>query len=174
MRSDIIKFTLKTNIYMNNRYALGLRLDPRIMVSSDENPRDVPFGVIFAHGRRFDGYHVRFRDIARGGLRLVTPASPEQFALESAHQFDECYGLAYAQQLKNKDIPEGGSKAVVLVDSVGMSSIGKGFVMRKSVKAFVDTILDLIVDTPETRKEIVDYYGKKEVLYLGPDEQVSW
>jgi glutamate dehydrogenase len=55
-----------------------------------------------------------------------------------------------------------------------MSSIGKGFVMRKSVKAFVDTILDLIVDTPETRKEIVDYYGKKEVLYLGPDEQVSW
>ena len=159
---------------MNNRYALGLRLDPRIMLSNEETPRDMPFGVIFAHGRRFDGYHVRFRDIARGGLRLVTPASPEQFALESAHQFDECYGLAYAQQLKNKDIPEGGSKAVVLVDSVGMSSIGKGFVMRKSVKAFVDTILDLIVDTPETRKEIVDYYGKKEVLYLGPDEQVSW
>jgi glutamate dehydrogenase len=144
------------------------------MVSNDEIPRDVPFGVIFAHGRRFDGYHVRFRDIARGGLRLVTPASPEQYALESAHQFDECYGLAYAQQLKNKDIPEGGSKAVVLVDSVGMSGIGKGFVMRKSVKAFVDTILDLIVDTPETRKEIVDYFGKKEVLYLGPDEQVSW
>lgn len=171
--SDIIRYTLKTNIYMNNRYALGLRLDPRIMVSNDETPRDVPFGVIFAHGRRFDGYHVRFRDIARGGLRLVTPASPEQYALESAHQFDECYGLAYAQQLKNKDIPEGGSKAVVLVDSVGMSSIGKGFVMRKSVKAFVDTVLDLIVDTPETKKEIVDFYGKKEVLYLGPDEQVS-
>ena len=88
-------------------------------------------------------------------------------------QFDECYGLAYAQQLKNKDIPEGGSKAVVLVDVVGMSDRNRNFVMRKSVKGFTDTILDLIVDTEETRKEVVDYVGKKEVLYLGPDEQVG-
>src|SRR6056300_391319 len=157
---------------MNNRYALGMRLDPKIMASEDEEPRDTPYGVIFAHGRRFDGYHTRFRDIARGGMRLVTPASSEQYALESAHQYGECYGLAFAQQLKNKDIPEGGSKAVVLIDSIGMSKIGKDFVMRKAVKAFTDTILDLIVDTEETRKEVVDYVGKKEVLYLGPDEQV--
>ena len=27
----------------------------------------------------------------------------------------ECFGLAWAQQLKNKDIPEGGAKAVCLV-----------------------------------------------------------
>ncbi|KAL7551486.1 hypothetical protein ACHAWF_014676 [Thalassiosira exigua] len=169
---DIVKHTLKTNIYMNNRYSFGLRLDPKIMVAEGEPPRDTPYGVIYAHGRRFDGYHVRFRDIARGGMRLVTPASPEQFALESAHQYDEVYGLAYAQQLKNKDIPEGGSKAVVLIDTIGMSTTGKDFVMRKSVKAFTDTILDLVVDTDETREEIVDLRGKKEVLYLGPDEQV--
>lgn len=157
---------------MNNRYALGFRLDPRIMTSKHESPRDSPYGVIFVHGRRFDGFHVRFRDIARGGLRLVTPTSPEQFALEAAHQYDECYGLAYAQQLKNKDIPEGGSKAVVLVDSVGVSNSSKDFIMRKAVKGFTDVILDLIVDTEETRNEIVDFVGKKEVLYLGPDEQV--
>lgn len=57
---------------MNNRYALGLRLDPAIMASDGEPPRESPYGVFFAHGRRFDGYHVRFRDIARGGMRLVT------------------------------------------------------------------------------------------------------
>lgn len=170
---DIVKHTLRTNIYMNNRYALGLRLNPKIMSSEDESPRETPYGVIFVHGRRFDGYHTRFRDIARGGMRLVTPASAEQFALESAHQYDECYGLAFAQQLKNKDIPEGGSKAVVLIDNIGMSKAGKDFVMRKSVKAFTDTILDLIVDTEETREEVVDFVGKKEVLYLGPDEQVT-
>ena len=45
----------------------------------------------------------------------MTPASSELYALESARQYDECYGLAYAQQLKNKDIPEGGSKAVNLI-----------------------------------------------------------
>ncbi|KAL3797309.1 hypothetical protein ACHAW5_011305 [Stephanodiscus triporus] len=169
---DIVKYTLKTNLYMNNRYALGLRLDPKIMVSEGESPRETPYGVIFAHGQRFDGYHVRFRDIARGGMRLVTPASSEQFALESAHQYDECYGLANAQQMKNKDIPEGGSKGVVLIDTVGLSTSGRNFAMRKAVKAFTDTILDLIVVTPETTREIVDFVGKKEVLYLGPDEQV--
>lgn len=158
---------------MNNRYSLGLRLDPKIMAVEGEEAKETPYGVIFAHGRRFDGYHVRFRDIARGGVRLVTPPSPEQFALESAHHYDEVYALGYAQQLKNKDIPEGGSKAVVLIDTVGMSPMGKDFVMRKSVKAFTDTILDLVVDTEETREEIVNFVGKKEVLYLGPDEQVS-
>jgi glutamate dehydrogenase len=78
----------------------------------------------------------------------------------------------FAQQLKNKDIPEGGSKAVTLIDTNGLSQAEKNFVMRKSVKAFTDTILDLIVDTPETQANIVNLLGKKEVLYLGPDEQV--
>jgi hypothetical protein len=40
----------------------------------------------------------------------------------------------FAQQLKNKDIPEGGSKAVTLIDTNGLSQAGKNFVMRKSVK----------------------------------------
>jgi len=62
---DIIAHTLKTNLFMNDRYALSLRLDPEIMFGQDDN-RERPFGVIFIHGRRFNGYHVRFRDIARG------------------------------------------------------------------------------------------------------------
>lgn len=165
---EVVASTLKTNIYMEDRYSLGLRLEPSVM---DED-RELPYGILFAHGRKFNGYHVRFRDISRGGLRLVTPPSPEQYALESAHQYDECYGLAFAQQLKNKDIPEGGSKAVNLINVVGLSEAGKQFVMRKSVKAFTDTVLDLIVDTQETREKIVDLLGKKEILYLGPDEQV--
>jgi glutamate dehydrogenase len=89
---DVIELTLKTNIYMENRYALGLRLDPAIM--GEPLQGEMPYGILFVHGRRFNGYHVRFRDIARGGLRLVTPATPEQYALESARQYDECYGLA--------------------------------------------------------------------------------
>ena len=45
--------------------------------------------------------------------------------------------------------------------------------MRKAVKAFTDSVLDLIVQTEETKDNIVDYYGKPEILYLGPDEQVT-
>eukprot|EP00527_Entomoneis_sp_CCMP2396_P009547 CAMPEP_0198139032 /NCGR_PEP_ID=MMETSP1443-20131203/2366_1 /TAXON_ID=186043 /ORGANISM="Entomoneis sp., Strain CCMP2396" /LENGTH=1102 /DNA_ID=CAMNT_0043801015 /DNA_START=154 /DNA_END=3462 /DNA_ORIENTATION=- len=169
---DVVKCTLKTNVYMPNRYALSFRLDPKIMVSPHEAERELPYGIIFVHGRRFNGYHVRFRDIARGGMRLVTPPHQEQYALESARQYEECYGLAFAQQLKNKDIPEGGSKAVNLIDASGMSDTSKHFLMRKSVKGFVDSILDLIVSTDETKENIVDYFGKPEILYLGPDEQV--
>jgi glutamate dehydrogenase len=169
---EIVQSTLKTNLYMPERFALSFRLDPRCM-ETEGVERELPYGILFIHGRRFNGFHVRFRDIARGGMRLVTPSSAEQHALESARQYDECYGLAFAQQLKNKDIPEGGSKAVNLIDTHGLSPSKKQFVMRKSVKAMTDAILDLIVDTEYTRKYLVDYWKKKEVLYLGPDEQVT-
>lgn len=169
---EIVKLTLKTNLYMPERYALSFRLDPKCM-ETEEVERELPYGIVFVHGRRFNGFHVRFRDIARGGMRLVTPSSAEQHALESARQYDECYNLAFAQQLKNKDIPEGGSKAVNLIDTHGLSPTQKQFVMRKSVKAMTDAILDLIVETDYTKKYLVDYWQKKEVLYLGPDEQVT-
>jgi glutamate dehydrogenase len=168
---DIVGYTLKTNIFLAGRYSLGLRLNPAVMEHGGDI-REVPYGILFSHGRRYNGYHVRFRDIARGGLRLVTPATAEGHALESARQYDECYGLALAQQLKNKDIPEGGAKAVVLVDTNNLPPMYRNFVLRKSVKAFADTVLDMIVDTEETRANVVDLFGKKEVIYLGPDEQV--
>ncbi|KAL7566432.1 hypothetical protein ACA910_000913 [Epithemia clementina (nom. ined.)] len=169
---DVVKHTLKTNVYLPNRYALSFRLDPKVMLAPGEVVSELPYGVFFVHGRRFNGYHVRFRDISRGGMRLVTPRSPEQFALESARHYDECYGLAFAQQLKNKDIPEGGSKAVALIDTAGLPDSAKNYVMRNSVKGFTDSVLDLIVDTEETRENIVDFFGKPEILYFGPDEQV--
>lgn len=90
--------------------------------------------------------------------------------MESSRQFDEVYGLSYAQQLKNKDIPEGGAKAVILVNTPSINQNSKFFAMRKSVKAFADSILDLII--ADSLKGIVDYYGKEELIYLGPDEQI--
>lgn len=183
-----VESTLRTNLYMENRYALSLRLSsemftpgkhgkPFSLHEKDDKPgvigSDTPYGVFYVHGRRFNGFHVRFRDIARGGLRLVTPGSVEQLAIESARHFDECYGLAYAQQMKNKDIPEGGSKCVVLVDTCSLGSAAeKDLVLRKSVKAFTDSMLDLIVSTPETKEKVVDLLGRQELVYLGPDEQV--
>jgi glutamate dehydrogenase len=74
------------------------------------------------------------------------------------------------QQLKNKDIPEGGAKSVVLVNSPSINPAYKEFAMRKSVKAFTDSILDLIVK--DSLSGLVDHLGKDELIYLGPDEQV--
>ncbi|CAM9314944.1 unnamed protein product [Discosporangium mesarthrocarpum] len=173
---DAVLATYRTNLYMPNRWALSLRVDPRLLMPAEtlEVRRDaaIPFGVFFAHGRRFNGFHCRFRDIARGGMRIVSPPTSEQVAIEAGRQFDETYALAYAQQLKNKDIPEGGSKAVLLVDTTHSTEGGRHHAIRKGVKAFSDSLLDLLVDTPETKERVVDFWGRQELLYLGPDEQV--
>ena len=88
---------------MPDRYALALRLDPHAMLApqNDDAVRhgELPYGIVFSHGRRFNGFQVRFRDISRGGLRLVTPKSSELHALESARHYDECYGLVYAHDV---------------------------------------------------------------------------
>ncbi len=169
---DAVRGTLRTNLHLPDRYALSMRLDPRVLMSDEElKTKETPYGLFFVHGRRFNTFHVRFRDISRGGMRIVSPHTPEQLASEGWRHFDEAYALAYAQQLKNKDIPEGGSKGVILVDTSGSSPQGSLFAMRKSVKAATDALLDLIVKIDYT-KDVVDYWGKPEMLYLGPDEQV--
>jgi NAD-specific glutamate dehydrogenase len=121
-----------------SRYALSLRVDPRVMLLPEdlEGPKqkEVPFGVFFSHGRYFNGFHCRFRDIARGGLRIVTPPNSDTKSFESGRHFDEVYGLSYGQQLKNKDIPEGGAKAVVLVDSPSVKEKHHEFLKRKCVR----------------------------------------
>ena len=48
---------------------------------------------------------VRFADVARGGLRVVAPTGMEAHVAESRRHFGECVNLAWAQQLKNKDLP---------------------------------------------------------------------
>jgi len=173
---EVVQGTLKTNFYNDDRYALSLRVDPRVMFTKEEltgpNAKEVPYGVFFSHGRYFNGFHCRFRDIARGGLRIVTPPNSDTKSTESSRHFDEVFGLSYGQQLKNKDIPEGGAKAVILVDSPSVKKKHHEFLKRKTVRAFVDSILDLTVRDERFNKTVVDRFGKDEVIFLGPDEQV--
>merc|ERR1719331_2916921 len=128
--------TLRTNFYYPRRYALAFRVDPALMVAEGQ---EVPFGAVFVTGEGFEGFHNRFQNIARGGLRLVTPPGREQYAMESSRCYDEVYGLSYAQQLKNKDIPEGGSKAVCLVNLANVTSPRQRHrILRNSVRGFTD------------------------------------
>jgi len=167
---EAVRLTLRTNFYNEDRYALSLRIHPHVMVPV-ESGKPMPFGVFFVHGRNFNAFHNRFRDIARGGLRLVTPPNADQFVLEGSRQYDEAYGLSFAQQLKNKDIPEGGAKGVILINAPAIPANSRFFAVRKCVKAFTDSLLDLMVK--DSVDGLVDLYGKDELVYLGPDEQVT-
>ena len=72
---DVVQGTLKTNFYNDDRfyyfyyyfpsncfilyprYALSLRVNPKVMFTEQEltgpNAKEVPFGVFFSHGRYF-------------------------------------------------------------------------------------------------------------------------
>ncbi len=122
-----VDYTLKTNFYRNNKDALCFRLDPNYLdhVPFDRKSRfpELPYAIFFMKGMHFIGFHIRFKDLSRGGLRTVFPKKFEQMIVERNYVFSECYNLAYTQQKKNKDIPEGGSKGVIFLEPSGQLQI---------------------------------------------------
>ena len=160
---DAVAATRRTNVQLSERYALALRLDPAFF--QHETRPHIPFGVYFVHGRSFTGFHLRFQDIARGGVRVVRPPNANHHTLETERLFDEVYDLAAAQQLKNKDIPEGGAKAVLLLEPLANTD--------RAVRAFGDALLDLTVPNSPPLQPAVDRLAHLELLYLGPDENIS-
>lgn len=64
------KSCLKTNFYKTEIGAVGFRLDPAVFLQQQKLP-EIPFGIFMLVGRDFNGFHVRFRDIARGGIRMI-------------------------------------------------------------------------------------------------------
>eukprot|EP00466_Bigelowiella_natans_P013511 jgi/Bigna1/40131/e_gw1.39.81.1 len=133
-----------------------------------------PFGVFFMHGRRCNMFHVRFREHSRGGMRVATPNSFEDYTVRSVNHYNEAYGLASTQQAKNKDIAEGGSKAVVLTpESLAFAQENRSRIIFRSVRMAADSLLDLISPEAELQKHIVTYGPREEFVYLGPDEQIT-
>ncbi len=152
---QLIDSIQSTNADKNDRLGLALAIGPRFFQQSPFKCSPL-FVVYYIFGNNFQGYHVRFNNIARGGLRILKPSSLELHAQQADHLFEEAYGLAHAQHFKNKDIPEGGSKAALLVQP--------GHPAEKAGRAFVDALLDL---------NLKDYPDKSELVFLGPDENVS-
>jgi glutamate dehydrogenase len=149
---------LRTNFFLPVKAALSFRLNSDFLGGGDYEAE--PFGVFFVKGRDFFGFHVRFKDIARGGIRIVKSSTLDDYRLNADYAFEECYNLANTQNKKNKDIPEGGSKGVIVLGS------GKSDRAVESFMRYVDSILDLLL--PGNEKLIKNSYA--EILFLGPDE----
>lgn len=158
---------LKTNFYTPTKVALSFRLNPSFLPEI-EYPQPL-YGMFLVISSESRGFHLRFRDIARGGIRIVKSRNREAYSINARSMFDENYGLANTQQRKNKDIPEGGSKGVILLDS---NQQDKGSV---AFEKYIDSIMDLLLpaQTPGIKNPIVDLYGKQEILFMGPDENTA-
>ncbi len=154
-----------TNAYRRDRLGLAFKLE-RTILPPERFPQR-PYGVFFFAGPQCRGFHVRFRASARGGLRILMPRNAGQYERARDGLLKEVYDLAWAQQLKNKDIPEGGSKCIALVEPGGDASA--------AVRQLVDALLDLILP-PGQVPEVIGPHGEareSDLIFLGPDENMT-
>ncbi|MCB2148324.1 MAG: NAD-glutamate dehydrogenase [Deltaproteobacteria bacterium] len=154
----LVSCTLKTNFYKPEKRSFAFRFDNAIL-----DPlvfEQFVFGIFFVNGHYACGTHLRAGDIARGGLRLIR-VSPANYPTEIDNAVLLNYALGpKAQRLKHKDICESGSKGVVVPHAI-YASHG-----MDALYDYTEGIIDLVLGDDS----IVDYYGKPEMIFFGPDE----
>jgi len=153
-----IEVTLRTNFFKKEKNSLAFMYLPEFL--NDVDYSEPPFGIFHVIGIEMRGFHIRFRDISRGGIRLVSSNNYQNYIHNSDAIFDENYNLAATQQRKNKDIPEGGSKGAILLRWGHTDKTNIAF------KKYINGLLDLLLPNDE----VVDFCGKEVILFLGPDE----
>lgn len=185
---------LKTNYFSKQKKALAFRFSSHFLsklpLLSVKFP-EAPFAIFFMKGEGFFGFHIRFKDLSRGGLRTVLSRTKEQSSQDLSAVFAECYGLSYTQQKKNKDIPEGGAKGIIFTDLFNQyeleasKALNSGdaffqkfrtFIQLQSQKRYILSLLDLVNADEKgvlKDKQIADFYKKAEHLFLGPDENMT-
>ncbi len=104
----VIRATSRTNEYRlddsgHRRSFLSVKLDPHRIPGV---PKPVPAHEIWVYSPRLEGVHLRFGDVARGGLRWSD--RPEDFRTE-------ILGLVKAQEVKNAVIVPVGAKGGFVV-----------------------------------------------------------
>jgi len=176
----MIRFTLKTNFFVKYKKSLSFRLDPLYMeyLPSDvkkDLPDDLPFRITFFYHRYGSGYHFGFSDIARGGFRTIIARTKDDFETAMETIFKEAMVLAHTQQLKNKDIYQGGSKLAVVMRAFDVRDRERETNRLYNLqRGIINAFLDIFV-TKEGRPvdpNVVDYYGDDEPIEVGPDENM--
>lgn len=159
---NCIHHILKTNFYRLNYTAISFRLDPSYLndIPFDRSKKfpELPYAIFFMKGLHFFGFHIRFKDLARGGLRTVYPSQTEHVIGERNNVFTECYNLALTQQKKNKDIPEGGAKGIIFLKPFDPLDV-ESQILQKELEASQ-------IDPKEIEKRLTAFAQEQKVEYL--------
>lgn len=154
----IVRCTLKTNFYKKEKRSFSFRFDNDIL-----DPlvfSQYVYGIFYVNGHYSNGTHLRAGEISRGGLRLIRVSqSNYDTELDNAVLLNYALGPK-AQRLKHKDICESGSKGVVIPYPLYAQYA------MDSLYDYTEGIMDLIL--PD--ESIIDYHGKQEMIFFGPDE----
>ena len=177
---SFIRHCLKTNFFIPEKHALAFRMDPNYLDELGEQftadlPADRPFRITYFFGRNGSGYHIGFSDIARGGWRTLITQGRDDYITSANTLFRENYVLAHTQHLKNKDIYEGGSKLVAILNA-DQDESGESLrqYLYKLQFGFIHAFLDIFVtrEGKAADPRVIDYYGQEEAIELGPDENM--
>ncbi|WP_444850910.1 NAD-glutamate dehydrogenase domain-containing protein [Mycolicibacterium frederiksbergense] len=113
----------------------------------DELPHPRPLSEIFVYSPEFEGLHLRFGLVARGGLRWSDRHDDYR---------TEVLGLVKAQAVKNSMIVPAGAKGVFVVKArtaAGNAARAQGL---RSYKQFIAALLDVVDPTADTNSDTED------------------
>jgi glutamate dehydrogenase len=73
---------LKTNFFSASKSSLAFRMSSSFLKNADVV--ESPYAVFFVLGSEFRGFHVRFHDVARGGVRVIRSRIRRRVPAQSA------------------------------------------------------------------------------------------
>lgn len=160
----------RTNFFRDEKAAYSFSLDPEVIRYFEEGAplyEEIPQSLIYITAADFSGFHVAFSNHARGGLRTVLPRNVLRHQVARRGLLKECYDLAWTQHFKNKDIPEGGAKGIILTRP--------GVPQRPCQRSFVREFISLMIarEAPERASDMPELKPGGSTLFLGPDENMT-
>ena len=149
----MISATLRTNFFQHDSAGtphsyVALKMDPRRV---PDLPEPLPAYEIWVYSPRVEGVHLRFGDVARGGLRWSDRR--EDFRTE-------VLGLVKAQMVKNAVIVPTGAKGGFVAKQLPDPSDREAWLAEgvASYKTFISALLDVtdnLVRTQDGGREVV-------------------
>jgi glutamate dehydrogenase len=166
----LVQATVRTNAFQRNgdggpKPYLSFKLDPRAVA---DLPQPRPVHEIFVYAPRVEGVHLRFGDVARGGLRWSD--RQEDFRTE-------VLGLVKAQTVKNAVIVPTGAKGGFVGKQLPDPAVDREAWLTEGIecyKTFIRGLLDLtdnLVDGQvEPPPRVVRHDGDDTYLVVAADK----
>jgi len=161
---NLVKGVLRTNFYLNKTY-VSFKLNCSAL---NDLPLPVPYREIWVYSPRVEGVHLRFGEVARGGLRWSDRR--EDFRTE-------VLGLVKAQQVKNSVIVPVGAKGCFYPKQLPSYATGRDAWLAEGVEAyktFISGLLDITDNIVNKKilapKNIVRHDGDDPYLVVAADK----
>jgi glutamate dehydrogenase len=159
----LIQATLRTSFFQRGpdgrpKSYVAFKLEPRAI---PELPAPRPRYEIWVYSPRFEGVHLRFGAVARGGIRWSDRRDDFR---------TEILGLVKAQMVKNAVIVPVGAKGGFVIKSGRTDRDEAVFCYQQLIRALLDVTDNLVNGVPVPPPEVVRHDGDDTYLVVAADK----